>query len=351
MQKLVIDQSTRLILTTAKTGITSGTISLIDGQGNFVKTSADADIDDLAVTGLGPPVFVDLQVNVVTSSGFYRAFWKMDDGNPVVLEESNYPEDIRIHAAQPSVEELVPLAYLTENFLENIDLGTFSRDGIRDILQASRGELEQDTQMYFTKRVIVDETHDWYLQQFRQEFWMQQLRHWPIDSVEKMVIKYNDNVIATLDLSWIKIESEIGTIEVLPYAQGQSGFLWSILMSGLSGLGISIFGALFERIPTFFHIDYTAGLDFFTMPFDEQNHIRFAVARRAAINLLPKLDTKMGISAESSSIDGVSESVSLTSSAMYGQYSAQIEGYKKEDAEWVKLFRRRYAKDAVMSIA
>ena len=168
MQKLVIDQSTRLTLATAKTGITSGTISLIDGKGNFVKDSGNTDIDDVVVTGLGPPVFVDLQVNTATLPGFYRAFWKMDDGNPVVLEEANFPEDIRVHAAEPFVEELVPLAYLKENFLENIDLGTFNNDGIRDILQASRGELEQDTQMFFTKRVIVDETHDWYLQQFRQ---------------------------------------------------------------------------------------------------------------------------------------------------------------------------------------
>ena len=344
-----------MTLTTAETGILAGTISLVDGQGSFVKADGDADIDDIAITVDGTDYYSDLTLKSDTIAGFYRAFWRVYSDEPatvpIVIEEEFFPEDIRAHAAEPFTEELVPLLYLTEIFLENIDTQTYSKDGMRDLLDAARAELEEETQMFFTNRVIVEEKHDWFLGHFRQEFWMQQVRHWPLRSVEKMVIKYNDQEIADLDLSWIKFEPDLGIIEILPYAEGESGYLWSVLMNGLSGLGISIFGGLYDRIPAFFHLDYTAGLDFFNMDIMEQNNFRHAICRRAAIHLLPKLDPKMGISSESAGIDGVTQSTSYTASAMYGQHSAQIEQYKKEDTVWVEKIRRRYAKDLIMSVA
>jgi hypothetical protein len=236
-----------------------------------------------------------------------------------------------------------------EMFLSNISSAA-NYTKFDSIIKAAQAELERDTQVFFEPRKIIDEKREYYLQDFRQTFWMTQLYEWPLISLERAEILYNDQSICDLKLEWLVVDKKHGTVELLPYAIGESGFLFSMLLQGMSGFA-SVMYTGYDRIPCFFHFDYTTGLDLEKLPDYEKEDLKMAIGRRAAINVLPKLDSRMGISAESTSQDGVSESVSYTASAMYGQYSAQIEQYKKDDPEWVKNFRRRYLKNVAMAIA
>lgn len=223
-------------------------------------------------------------------------------------------------------------------------------NGFEQVLSGAQDELEQDVQVFFEPRKVTDEKHDYFLQDFRQTFWLLQLHEWPLISVDQAQILYNDRLICDLKLDWLVVDQKMGTMELLPQAIGDGGFLFSMLLQGLSGFA-TIVCTGYERLPLFFHIDYTAGLNFQALPENEKNNIKMAIGRRAAINVLPKLDDRMGISAESTSQDGISQSVSYTASAMYGQYSAQIEQYKKDDEKWVEKFRRKHLKNLVMDIA
>jgi hypothetical protein len=217
------------------------------------------------------------------------------------------------------------------------------------MIQAGQAELERQTQVFFEPTKVEDEKHEYYLQDFRQTFWQQQLFEYPVISVDAARIMYNDQVICDLKLEWLVVDKKMGTVELLPKAIGEGGFIFSMLLQGLSGFATIMYTG-YDRLPCFFHVDYTAGLDFAKLPDRDKADIRMAIGRQAAINVLPKLDDRMGISAESCSQDGVSESVSYTSSAMYGQYSAQIEQYKKDNAEWIIYFRRKYLKNVAMAI-
>ena len=117
------------------------------------------------------------------------------------------------------------------------------------------------------------------------------------------------------------------------------------------GLGVSSMGAGgWPRIPLFYHVTYTAGLDWVNLDGIEQSEIMNAISRRTAINLLQKLDENMGLSSRSVSQDGVTQSWSYTASAMYGQYSASIEQYKKDERFWIETMRRKYAKNLRMTV-
>jgi hypothetical protein len=217
------------------------------------------------------------------------------------------------------------------------------------MIQAAQAELERQTQVFFEPTKVEDEKHEYYLQDFRQTFWQQQLFEYPIISVDKARIMYNDQVICEFNLDWLVINKKMGTMELLPKAIGEGGFIFSMLLQGMSGFATIMYTG-YDRLPCFFHVDYTAGLDFQKLPERDKADLRMAIGRQAAINLLPKLDDRMGISSESTSQDGVSESVSYTASAMFSQYSAQIEQYKKDNAEWVIYFRRKHLKNVAMAV-
>nr|MBC8554507.1 hypothetical protein [Candidatus Brocadiales bacterium] len=48
------------------------------------------------------------------------------------------------------------------------------------------------------------------------------------------------------------------------------------------------------------------------------------------------------ISSESKSADGISTSRSYTASATFGEHSAAIEAYIKQQSKWVNQFKRKY---------
>jgi hypothetical protein len=326
----------------------------VNEAGTVAKDDNGDDLKDKAVTISGNNKYIEFKFHEDTTAGFYRAYWAAwdDDNKRLELESRNDPEGFRVEILGTYSREIVSPAYLRNNFFFNIPLHGYTDDSLRDILQASRGEVENELQLFLAPTEIVDEKHDYYFEEFVHTYWLHHFFHWPVISIERWEILYNDVSILDLDPpgNYIALHKEMGTCELIPLAAGTSGWLYTMLFSGLSALGVSIFAG-FERIPLFFHFDYTAGLDWDNLPAHEKANIRHGVARRAAINLLQKLDTEMGISSRTVSMDGVSESVSLTSSAMYGQYSAQITQYLKDDEGWIERMRRRYMKNAPIAVA
>jgi len=355
LRLLRIGKTNRLYLYTEKP-ITGALLTIVDDAGIYAKDDQDPAKDINGKTcsydSINGRYYYDVTLHTDTKEGYYRAYWDASyGGNFIELEDKFAPQDIKILKVIATTKEIVSVGYFMETFLKNIDIQSYWREQIRDTISAAKGELENDTEMFFTPTVITDEKWDVYFNpdDFLETFWLHQFHQWPIVSVQDWSCWYSGRKVIDLKPEWWCLDAKRGTIELLPTIGSDSGVVLTMLMTQLSGFAMAGFG-IWERIPLFFHIDYTAGLDFDNITKEERDNIRFAIGRRAAINLLPKLDKYMGISGQSLSGDGWSESLNLTASAMYGMFSAQITQYQKDDEKWVQRMRRRYGKNLKMAL-
>lgn len=136
---------------------------------------------------------------------------------------------------------------------------------------------------------------------------------------------------------WIKLDKVGSQINIVPYAGDPT--LFAMLGGSQSGYPF-VTGRLNSNIPHMFYVDYVAGYGVGKLPHD----IGEVIAKTAAINILGLAGDAVlvGISSMSTSIDGLSESLSTTASATSATYGAHI----KQLADEVKEF---YAKGAARS--
>ena len=137
--------------------------------------------------------------------------------------------------------------------------------------------------------------------------------------------------IVDVDPRWIH-KSAARIIQLVPYEQSLSFSYIGLMFTN------SIFGPV--ELPSFWRYRYWAGIPEEKTPLE----IVEAIGFRAAVKALTVLGTmfKGGISNQSVGRDGVTESVSYTSSAMYGVYSASIENFQKRLDVLLPQLKRKY---------
>ena len=329
------------------------TLSVVAETGTVAVDALDANLVDKACTWDATVLkyYYDITFAAATTPGFFRLFWLVittATGRPVSLQEKNEPQAVRVIKYSTFSRELVPVQWFLDHYLHKVDISDYPLEEIRESLLVAQGDLENHKcNTFFSPTVITGEVHDYFYERFSSSFWIQQLHHSPLISITSFKIKYGDQEIATLENDYVEIDKDLGTVEILPT---QGGYFYTLLSTGLSGMAFNTLAG-WSRIPLFFHIDYQAGLNWDSLNESEKMSIRHAIGREAAINLLPKLDSRMGLSSESRGVDGATESFSYTASAMYGQNSAAIEQYQKDQEVWVENFRRKYGKNIFIQIA
>ena len=136
--------------------------------------------------------------------------------------------------------------------------------------------------------------------------------------------------IVHINAEWIEIAEPSGYVQLVPFnSEIAFDFIGLIWVESLRGA---------IPIPNFWHYNLLAGLR--TTPGD----ILELIGKHAAIPILTAAGAAFrgGYSSQSISRDGVSESVSYTSSAIYGIYSASIEDYRNWIREHLPTLRSRY---------
>lgn len=339
----------RIYLDTDRT-VDAVLITIVNTDGNYAKLANGTDIKDLVCVKEveSGKWYYDIELHADTIADYYFIFWAATySGINVSLEDSLTPEDCQIQAELPVDNILIPPSYVIDHHLRGIDIATIEsyyqksyRSAIREQIKAATAQLETATEVYFKKRLILDERHDYDMTPIYEKYWTNILYHIPIYSVVKASIKLNEiEIIPEIPTSWIQIgNAKEGVIKVMPYSGNYNGLMFVYTV----GVGIAILLAGSAYIPDFFAYDYYAGLDWDNLESDEKENIRMAISRRCAINMLPNLDVHRGISSESSGIDGASKTVSYTSSAIYGEHSAAIEGFKRQDQDWIQLMKKKY---------
>lgn len=123
-----------------------------------------------------------------------------------------------------------------------------------------------------------------------------------------------------IDLEWIEVTQQGGMLQLVPFNQEIAfdfiGLLWVNAIRGAA------------ELPNFWHFNMIVGLR------DATGDICEMIAKKAAIDALTVagMALRPGVGSVSLSRDGVSESVSYTTSSNYGIYTGTITAYK----EWIK---------------
>lgn len=126
--------------------------------------------------------------------------------------------------------------------------------------------------------------------------------------------------VVDIDLEWIEVTQQGGMLQLVPFNQEIAfdfmGLIWANATRGAA------------ELPNFWHYNMIVGLR------NCPGELCELIAKKAAIDALTVagLALRPGIGSTSLSRDGVSESVSYTTSAQYGVYTGTIQAYK----DWMK---------------
>jgi len=136
--------------------------------------------------------------------------------------------------------------------------------------------------------------------------------------------------VVSINNEWIEIAEQSGYTQLVPFnTEVAFDFIGLVWVESLRSA---------TPIPNFWHYNLTAGLR------DCPGDVLELVGKHAAIPILTAAGAAFrgGYSSQSISRDGISESVSYTSSAIYGIYSASIEDYRNWIREYLPAMKNRY---------
>lgn len=180
------------------------------------------------------------------------------------------------------------------------------------------------------------ERHDYYAEDY-QNWTLIRLREAPVVSVEAVTVKWpSDTNVITFPDEWIQLLPEEGQINIVP----TSGSLSQVLLTA-GGSFLPLIAAGRRFVPGILEVQFTAGFAEGQVPMDIRDLIG-KWACFAPLNVAGDLIVGAGIASKSVSLDGLSTSISSTSSATNAGYGARLLQYQKEIKEVVPTLKRYY---------
>jgi len=233
-------------------------------------------------------------------------------------------------------------AELRSTYLFGVDLSDNDGNQMPDAtlefyILAAQNWLEQEVGgLLLTKQTIETEKHDYRLGDYIQYNFIKLFRY-PVQSVEKVAIQFPlSQDVLEFDDSWYRTESVSGQVQLFPT---QGTFSSIILSQGGSYIPLVYSGVAY--VPHVMIVDYTAGFEAGEFPAAIKNVIGMK-ASQGPLNIAGDLIAGAGIAAKSISLDGLSQSISTTSSATNAGYGARILQYEKQIQGELKNLRNYY---------
>lgn len=152
-----------------------------------------------------------------------------------------------------------------------------------------------------------------------------QLDHNPVRTVKRLSLMYGNERSVDIPSDWIQLDKLTGQITLFPAAGSANS-----LIIGQTGTLFGFQG--WNYAPMMWEVEYEAGIDENdkTVPV---SLLKEAVSKRAScgiLNVWGDLIIGAGIANQSVSIDGISQSIGTTQSAMFGGASARVTEYTKD---------------------
>ena len=167
-----------------------------------------------------------------------------------------------------------------------------------------------------------------------QNFGFIQLRHTPIISVEKCVMKnpVNGTMMDLIAMKWIRLDKKMSQLHLYP----TNGAPYGPFASGV--LPWRLFGG---RYANAFYINYTTGYK--TSEFVPDD-LRSVIGKWTVIKTMSAVGDGLlaGFSSQSVSLDGIAESFSSTQSATSAYFGARILQFQREIKDWLDNNRSKF---------
>lgn len=339
-------------------GIQSGKtifLTVFAETGKPVKDSLNVNLANIALSynSTSKKYEKSITIHADTPQQYVRLYFFSSDTS---IDDQYQPEDAQL--VSPTSElaiELVPTQYFIDSVISvdskldetyKIAVDNYvkqNRSAIRDMLNAAQGDLEAQTSLYMTERIITDEKKDYYFDRFRLHLWQFAVNYPPLNELLDFQIKYGDVEIVKIDLKMFVHDRMTGIIEFLPVPNATQG-LYSLLLQNLSGAAAGIlFAGTVERIPSFFRATYKTGIIYEGSDPREKEMVKQAVCKKALQKILPIVDPGIRQPSRSESIDGVSSSRSYGGTQM-------LQMFAQEEEQFVHYIKKRYGKNFEMVI-
>jgi len=183
-----------------------------------------------------------------------------------------------------------------------------------------------------TERVIENEIHDYYMNDYISYNFMKLFR-FPVTEVSDVSIQFPlSSTVLKFDPTWYRAESVSGQVNLVP-TQGT----FSSILIGQAGGYLPLLNQAFN-IPAIMRVSYKAGYKKGLIP----ANIKEVIGMKAAmgpLNIAGDLIAGAGIASKSLNIDGLSQSISTTSSSTNAGYGARILLYNKDLKERLNIMR------------
>ena len=201
------------------------------------------------------------------------------------------------------------------------------------VIDTSIAKAEKELDIAILPRLIKAEHHDFHQSDFNSFMYTHTYKR-PIVQAEALKLEINGRPMYNYPSNWWKVYSLAGHVEMYPTALMQTGigFGYEQVFQGypqLAGMPPSS-GQTFA--PQMVHVDYVAGMlprksrgynAEWECPADlEQLVIKYAM--KEIFQIWGRLIIGAGIAGKTLSIDGISETIQTTQSAMYGGASADV---------------------------
>lgn len=209
-------------------------------------------------------------------------------------------------------------------------------------IQAAQKEI-QDTLSVKLVRQAYKESKDFFFDDWLK--WAYIPTSYPVVKAKKMQGFINSTLQVDYPEQWLSSKRQEGeedvyhrTINLVPVTGSQNNTIsGSAVFVGIAPF-IGYFGN--KQIPNYWEVTYLTGFN--KVPADILN----AIGKKASINIFTQLGDILfggpGIANKSISIDGLSQSIGSTASAMYSLFSARIAQYEKDLDKAIPLLKDRY---------
>jgi hypothetical protein len=241
-----------------------------------------------------------------------------------------------------SVAEMWAL-YLYGIKIQGGEGSVFSNVAMRKYIEMAQRQVENWFNLKFCKQ-LVDQSLTYYRQDYWQQFPILQTNY-PVRDPLSMIGMLNKMEQIIYPQGWLFCEYDLvmgqgkRRISVVPTGASTTQGNAQVILTGItSQVGMQ----RFDYIPDYWRIQYITGWDIDQMPMDLLNVVGMT-ASFGPLNIAGDLILgTAGIASQSLSIDGLSQSISTTSSAENAGYGARLINYQKEIKETVGRLKLVY---------
>jgi hypothetical protein len=272
------------------------------------------------------------------TAGDASYFYKTSYFNSVSALESS-KSDAQQGEGDPALD-VISIEEVKTNYLFGLDLtddyGTpFPDSFFQHYIKTAVSWIEHRLDLPIRPRVIEDEQHDYCGEDYRDYIFLH-LKYYPVIEVEevKMVLPAGQ-IVQTFDPAWFNLRKDSGILHIVP-GSGQAG----TILFGAGGAWLPFMRSAYRWLPDVFRVKYTAGFSG-ELPYILKDVIG-KTAAMGPLNIAGDLIVGAGIASTSLGIDGLSQSVSTTSSATNAGYGARLIQYRQEIKDVIPTLQRYY---------